>query len=224
MGLFYVLGRLINDLVSRRWYCDEVIVRLVDSYCIRSTSSMIAMSPIRMTRLYEAASSTFDFVSSTLWCEQRTSLARQHHNWQRTECGWNYVNLRRHRSTFVDQLIMTGHMLTVWAWMLVHELHEEQEWIYIHDVGSFCFVSMKQRLSKRAYTLMCMPMIRKNTGHNEVISFDSLWIADARGRLVCSTWGERDIDMLTTKLSDWSCRWLSFVLKIKPCMSKYELV
>lgn len=58
----------------------------------------------------------------------------------------------------------------------------------------------------------------KNTGHDEVISFDLLWNEKlAHIDNICRC-------VFVTKLSDWSCRWLSFVLKIKPCMSKYELV
>jgi len=58
--------------------------------------------------------------------------------------------------------------------MLVNELYEEQEWIYIYDMGSFCFVSMKQRI-KSIYTIVCIERKITNTGHNEVISFDLLW-------------------------------------------------
>lgn len=44
-----------------------------------------------------------------------------------------------------------------------------------HDVGWFCFVSMKQRthnLSLHIYIRMYANGNEKNTGHNEVISFD----------------------------------------------------
>jgi hypothetical protein len=115
MGLFYVLGRLINDLGARRWCCDEVIVRLVDSSCIRSTSSMIAMSPIRMTRLYEAASSTFDFVSSTLWCEQRTSLAKA-----TSQLAKNWMRLK------LRQLTQTSFDI---CWSVDHD------WSYVDSLG-----------------------------------------------------------------------------------------
>ena len=46
---------------------------------------------------------------------------------------------------------IAGHMWIVWAWMLVNELHPEQECIYFLDVGWFCFVSMKQRISLCTY-------------------------------------------------------------------------
>ena len=59
----------------------------------------------------------------------------------------------------------------------------------------------------------------QNTGHNEVISFDLLWNKCMLYISWCITY-----IYIITKLSDWSCRWLSFILKIKPCMSKYELV
>jgi hypothetical protein len=42
-----------------------------------------------------------------------------------------------------------------------------------YDVGWFCFVSMKQRID--IYILYVYIKLQKNTGHNEVISFDLLW-------------------------------------------------
>jgi hypothetical protein len=68
-----------------------------------------------------------------------------------------------------------------------------------------------------------------NTGHNEVISFDLLWKKTYIYVCIYKTFLVLYMHIciyvyIITKLSDWSCRWLSFILKIKPCMSKYELV
>ena len=49
---------------------------------------------------------------------------------------------------------IVDHMWIVWAWMLVTELHQEQECIYFLDVGWFCFVSMKQRISLYTYIFL----------------------------------------------------------------------
>jgi hypothetical protein len=43
-----------------------------------------------------------------------------------------------------------------------------------YDVGLFCFVSMKQRIDIYILLLYVYIQQKKNTGHNEVISFDLL--------------------------------------------------
>lgn len=144
----------------------------------------------------------------------------KHHKWQRSECGWKCFKLR------------TSSLVSWWSvfisWSYVDRLGLNAcKWVawrtgmyLFHDVGWFCFVSMKQRISLHTYSSMYVNDII-NTGHNEVISFDLLW---TRRSIVIDLSRCRYSSTFITKLSDWSCRWLSFILKIKPCMSKYELV
>lgn len=147
------------------------------------------------------------------------------------------------------QLMHTSSLVSCWSvstsWSYVDRLGLHAcKWVasrtgmyLFHDVGWFCFVSMKQRISLRTYSSMYVND-RINTGHNEVISFDLLWNRRRKRRwrrwqrigIACFDVDTRYhslalfLSAYITKLSDWSCRWLSFILKIKPCMSKYELV
>lgn len=59
--------------------------------------------------------------------------------------------------------------------MLVKRVDIRTGMYLFHDVGWFCFVSMKQRthnLSLHIYISMYDNGNETNTGHNEVISFD----------------------------------------------------
>lgn len=142
----------------------------------------------------------------------------KHHKWQRSECGWKCFNSRTH--------ILSNNCWSVLCdWSCVDSLGLNAcKWVaLITGMNLFpCCGLVLFRLDETTNINAYIPYVCrwwKNTGHNEVISFDLLWITciDVSLRYVYAY-------VYITKLSDWSCRWLSFVLKIKPCMSKYELV
>lgn len=84
------------------------------------------------------------------------------------------------------QLMHTSSLVSCWSvstsWSYVDRLGLHAcKWVasrtgmsLFPDVGWFCFVSMKQRISLHTSSAMYVND-RINTGHNEVISFDLLW-------------------------------------------------
>ena len=213
----YRFDWLSNGLVSRGWCCDEAIVRLMQ-LCLCSWLAMWKWKNIWWKK--KVCRSCFvNFYNNHIYIYIDVTSKRAISyiyikyitNGKEVNAVEN-VSIYAHTHIYLSILLISffiiDHMLIVWAWMLVNELYKEQEWIYSYDVGWFCFVSMKQRM----YTIYIHHI---NTGHNEVISFDLLWKEKKK---------HIHISIYKTMLSDWSCRWLSFVLKIKPCMSKYELV
>lgn len=114
--------------------------------------------------------------------------------------NWSYVDsLGLNACKWVA--LRTGMNLFLWYGLVLFRL-DETTYMYMNIVYSISYIH-----------------IYINTGHNEVISFDLLWNKCMLYISWCITY-----IYIITKLSDWSCRWLSFILKIKPCMSKYELV
>ena len=99
------------------------------------------------------------------------------------------------------QLMHTSSLVSCWSvstnWSYVDRLGLHAcKWVasrtgmyLFHDVGWFCFVSMKQRISLHTYSSMYVND-RINTGHNEVISFDLLW---KRSRRRWRRWQRIDI-------------------------------
>ena len=140
----------------------------------------------------------------------------RHHKWQRRECGWECFNLRT-QIISCWSVSTTGHAeslgLNACKWVALKN----------RNASIWCglvLFRLDETTNKHTYRLLRLcamtPVETQNTGHDEVISFDLLWnekLTHIRQEYV-----------FITKLSDWSCRWLSFILKIKPCMSKYELV
>lgn len=76
----------------------------------------------------------------------------------------------------VDQLIVADQLMLVWAWMLVTVLLKNGNVIISMMWVGFVSSRWNNACIIAYIHCVCMHVNDFNTGHNEVISFDSMWI------------------------------------------------
>lgn len=161
-------------------------------------------------KFVEAASSTFQIIIYNYHITNELLANQIHHKWQRSECGWKCFNLRTH----------TYKLTSCWSVFY--------NWSYVDSLGLNACKWVALRTGMNLFLWCGLVLFRLDETTNIYnISIITLVIMKWFHLTCC----EKSIYALKmymhiyiTKLSDWSCRWLSFILKIKPCMSKYELV
>ena len=147
-------------LLTEQWSCFSRMM-LWWSGC--SASAVVLMQftgnvKSSHTIVWKSSSKLLWLLSTRLYLILHTTSSSQ------SECitNGNEVNAVENASThartsslaYCWSTFLVDHMWIVWAWMLVTELHQEQECIYFLDVGWFCFVSMKQRISLYTYIFL----------------------------------------------------------------------
>lgn len=116
----YRFRHLNNGLVSRGWYCDEVIVRLV-WLCYNSRLAMWKTLYMMKEKVFVEAASiniSYNHIEISHENEQYKKTSQMAKKWMQLK-----IFQLMHQIYNVDQLQLVDHMLIVWAWLLVNELH-----------------------------------------------------------------------------------------------------
>ena len=113
----YRFNQLINGLVSRGWYCDEAIVRLVQ-VCLCSWLAMlwkvvcIWWRKVCRSCFVKLANDHLSTDIAITWTRMNC-IYKRHHKWQRHECGWKRFNLR----IYVDILQCCRSIFNNWSYV-----------------------------------------------------------------------------------------------------------